>query len=286
MADYSRSMFVEVADRVFQARYPQWDVNVGLVLGRDGAVVIDTRASDSQGLEIIRDIAQLGRDIAVRHVINTHVHFDHTFGNIVFDQAQIVAHRNVARSFVEASEQVKTAFRADPGAAPEYGYTTADAAAVIETPLRAPDRTFRGATSIDLGDREVSLRWSGRGHTDGDIAITVPDAGVTFLGDLIEESAHPSLGNDCWPIDWPTTLSSLDGYLTDDSIVIPGHGRPVDRAFVRRQRDDLAIVAAVIRERHAARMPLASAQREPDARLPYPLDWLQSAFARGYEQLT
>ena len=82
-----RRGFLEVADRVFVARYPQWDVNVGLVLGRDGAVVVDTRASDHQGVEVLDDIAGLGRDIRVSHVVNTHVHFDHTFGNVAFDVA-------------------------------------------------------------------------------------------------------------------------------------------------------------------------------------------------------
>ena len=52
-----------MADRVFVARYPQWDVNVGLVLGRDGAVVVDTRASSLQGFEVLDDIRRLGRDV-------------------------------------------------------------------------------------------------------------------------------------------------------------------------------------------------------------------------------
>ena len=60
------SRFLEVADRILVARYPQWDVNVGLVLGRDGAVVIDTRASDRQGTEVLDDIRRLGRDIDLR----------------------------------------------------------------------------------------------------------------------------------------------------------------------------------------------------------------------------
>jgi hypothetical protein len=66
-------------------------------------------------------------------------------------------------------------------------------------------------------------------------------------------------------------------------VVVPGHGRPVDEAFVTSQRDDVAAVAAVIRERRLAEGSLEDALREPDARLPYPLDQLESAIRRGWE---
>ena len=99
--------FVEVADRVFVARYRQWDVNVGLVLGRHGAVVIDTRASDVEGSQVLDDVRRLGRDIEVRHVVNTHVHFDHTFGNAAFETATVHAHDNVGRTLAADAERVK-----------------------------------------------------------------------------------------------------------------------------------------------------------------------------------
>jgi len=276
--------FVEVADRVFVARYPQWDVNVGLVLGRDGAVVVDTRASDIEGKEVLEDVGRLSRDIAVRHVVNTHVHFDHTFGNLAFDVATIHAHDNVGRSYSSDAERIKAAFRADPGDGPEMGYTANDAAEVIATQVRGPDRTFSTSATIDLGDRVVTMTYAGRGHTDGDIAVVVPDTDAVFLGDLIEESAHPSFGGDCWPFDWPDTLTSHLYQTSDRTVVIPGHGRPVDTAFVEAQRDDIAAVASVIRGRRLGGLSLEEALREPDDRLPYPLEWLEAAIRRGWDQ--
>ena len=193
--------FVEVADRVFVARYPEWDVNVGLVLGRDGAVVIDTRSSDVQGRHALDDVRRLGRDIRVSHVVNTHVHFDHTFGNAAFDTATVHAHDNVGRTLEADVERIKARFRADPGPAPELGYTAQDVADLLATAVRGPDRTFGSNATIDLGDRVVTMAYAGRGHTDGDVAVLVPDAGALFLGDLVEESDHPSFGDDSWPLD-------------------------------------------------------------------------------------
>jgi glyoxylase-like metal-dependent hydrolase (beta-lactamase superfamily II) len=132
----------------------------------------------------------------------------------------------------------------------------------------------------------VELAYSGRGHTDGDIRIVVPEADVVFVGDLVEESAPPSLGADSWPLDWAPTLDAHLAAIGDGSVVVPGHGTPVDRVFVARQRDEMAAIAAVLRERHAAGIPLADARREADARLPYPLERLGDAVARGYAQLS
>ena len=281
----STAGFVEVADRVFVARYRQWDVNVGLVLGRHGAVVVDTRASDVQGAQVLDDIRRLGRDVVVRHVVSTHVHFDHTFGNAAFETARVHAHDNVGRTTVTAAEHIKAAFRADPGAGPEYGYTERDAAEVMATVVRGPDRTFGSNATIDLGDRVVTMAYAGRGHTDGDVAVLVPDTDTMFLGDLVEESAPPSFGDDCWPLEWADTLTSHLVQVSERTVVVPGHGRPVDEAFVTRQRDDVAAVAAVIRERRLGEVPLEEALREPDPRLPYPLDHLGSAIRRGWDHL-
>ncbi len=280
------SGFHEVADRVFVARYPQWDVNVGLVLGRDGAVVVDTRASCLQGFAVLDDIRRLGSDIEVRHVVNTHVHFDHTFGNTAFTAATVHAHANVARAVDADADRIKALFRADPGDGPEAGYTSRDVVEVLATEVRPPDRSFELSATIDLGDRAVTMSWAGRGHTDGDIGVHIPDADAMFLGDLIEESATPSFGGDSWPLDWPDTLTEHLGWLGPTSVVVPGHGKPVDAEFVRRQRDEIAMVDRVIRERQGAGWSLEAALSEPDERLPYDLERLDSAFRRGWEQLT
>ena len=277
-------MFVEVADRVYVARYRQWDVNVGLVVGSDAALVVDTRAAARQGREIVRDSARVLGRIPVRHVVNTHVHFDHTFGNVAFDSATIHAQDNAARALSAHREWVVAQLQADPGDCAEYGYTAVDVADLLATPVRAPDRSFAQSTSIDLGGRVVTARHAGRGHTDGDAAVLVPDCGVAFLGDLVEESGPPSFGPDCWPLEWPATLSAILAEVTEGAVVIPGHGAPVDRAYALAQCADIATVASVIGERLAEGLTLADAQREPDSRLSYPLEMLADAFARGWQQ--
>jgi glyoxylase-like metal-dependent hydrolase (beta-lactamase superfamily II) len=121
----------------------------------------------------------------------------------------------------------------------------ADVASVVIDP---PDRTFAEAISVDVGGRRVDLTYLGRGHTDADIVIVVPDAGVLFAGDLLENDAVPYFG-DAYPIEWPATVRRLLALVGGP--VVPGHGSIGDRAFVERQLGDLETVVAVARRLHA-----------------------------------
>ena len=222
--------FVEIGDRVLFARYPQWDVSVGLVLGSERALVVDTRGSEVQGRQVVEDVARLALPVPVTVVVNTHVHYDHTFGNRAFDSATIHAHERVGQTFDADAERLKDRFRADPEPGPGASYSAEDVRDLLETVPRGPDVTFATTASVDLGDRVVHLAHAGRGHTDGDIRIWVPDAGVVFLGDLIEESADPSLGSDSWPLDWAATL---DRHLAP-SLRRPSWSRATGRWSTRR----------------------------------------------------
>lgn len=278
--------FREVGDQVFVARYPQWDVNVGLVLGAERALVVDTRAGAAQGRGILADARGLLRGRPVQHVVNTHVHFDHTFGNVVFRTAVIHAHQRVVDDFAEEAEQIRARMRADPQGAPELGYTAADIADALTTELRAPDVAVTGPARLDLGGRTVELRHLGLGHTDGDLVVSVPDADVVFAGDLVEQSGPPSYGADSWPLSWPDTLTALTGRLGPATTVVPGHGRPVDRTFVHTQLAEVDAVATLIRHWHGQGRTAEAAAETDDPRLPYPAAALREAFRRGWWQLS
>jgi glyoxylase-like metal-dependent hydrolase (beta-lactamase superfamily II) len=279
------SRFTEIADRVFVGRYPQWDVNVGVVVGSEGICVVDTRGALRQGEEVRDGIARLAPPGVVTHVVNTHVHFDHVLGNAAFPSARKTAHAHAIAAMADHIAQTKAACLEDPEPSDEFGYTAADLHDLVASPVAVPEVGFTASATLDLGDRALLLSYAGRGHTDGDLAAAVSDVPVVFLGDLIEEAGHPSYGLDCHPLDWPATLTGHLAGLPDGAVVVPGHGVPVDRDFVAAQRDAVAVVAAVVRDRHTAGLSLAEGIREPDARLPYPIADLAEAFRRGWSQL-
>ncbi|MEQ6902993.1 MBL fold metallo-hydrolase [Nocardioides sp. YIM 152588] len=275
--------FTEVADRVWVARYPWFDVNVTAVGGSDGVVVVDTHSSDAAAREVVADVRALGAG-DVRALVNTHEHFDHVLGNNAFREAYgdipIHAHEEAAARTPAAVRRIQ-ADAARRGTLP--GEDEGAWVGLRATPVVPADRTFSSAAVIDLGDRFLELLHPGRGHTGGDLVVRVPDADVLLAGDLVEESGPPALGDDCYPMDWPYTLDLALGLTTTATVVVPGHGAPVDRRFVEDQRDLLGAVAETIRELAAGGVPEAEALDAGE--WPLPREVLADAVRRGYAQL-
>ena len=257
--------FVEVADHVWVGRYEPCAVNVTVVDGEAGRVVVDTRGTAEEGRELARDLARLGaRDVVA--VVNTHAHFDHAFGNVAFPDVAIWGHRRVAEllgddeAMAARIEQLATWYP-DP-----EGLRT--------TPRVPPTRTFEDEATLDLGDRRLVLRFLGRGHTDHDTVVDLPDDDLVLAGDLVEEAGPPVFG-DAHPFAWPGTLGALLGL--GRHVIVPGHGTAVDAAFVRDQHDDLAALAQVL----AAGLSGAMAREEVLAASPFDDDTTAEALARA-----
>ena len=146
-----------------------------------------------------------------------------------------------------------------------------------------PARTFSTVAAIDLGDRMVEVVHPGRGHTDGDAVVRVPDANIVYAGDLVEESGPPAFGDDSFPLEWGPTLDVVQGLMTERTVVVPGHGSVVDRAYVGAQRGDIGVVADTIRRLAAEGVPVDQALAAAD--WPYPRESLAEAVRRGYTDL-
>jgi glyoxylase-like metal-dependent hydrolase (beta-lactamase superfamily II) len=254
----------EIGERVFVRRHRTLDLNAGLVLGEDRCLVIDTRSSEREAGELlraVRSITQLPYVIA-----NTHAHFDHTFGNATFAAAQpgceIWAHRRCQDELARSGDAQRAAIAA------WLRETGEDVLAgeVERVTLLGPNRTpAEDKQMIDLGGREIRLHHPGRGHTDHDVVVEVPDAGVTFAGDLVEQGAPPSF-DDAFPLEWPLTLDRLVDRV--GPVVVPGHGEVVDQQFVARQRLDIAEVGEVAR-----RLPAGATDQD--------LEWAANRLALG-----
>lgn len=232
--------FHEVADRIWVARYAWWDVNITLIGGDGGLLMVDTHASSVAARQVVDDVRRLGLG-PVTGLVNTHAHFDHTFGNAelrsAFGPLPIHATDEAAATTVMAGERMKEQLRTGE----EHDERAEE---ILATEIVPADRTFSSVAVLDLGGRLVELVHPGRGHTGGDLVVRVPDADVLLAGDLVEESGPPWIGPDSFLAEWPATLEVVVRMLTGDSLVVPGHGKPVDRAFVLEQHAELFRLAA------------------------------------------
>jgi glyoxylase-like metal-dependent hydrolase (beta-lactamase superfamily II) len=265
------SLWTEIGRRVFVRRYAFYDQNIGAILGDDGVLIVDTRVTHRQADEILADLRDL-TPLPVRAVVNTHGHNDHAFGNHRFRPAPIWGHERCARMIRETGgDQLARVAAAIPELA-------ADLAEVVLDP---PDRTFDGefeTLDFDAGGRRVELRHLGRGHTDNDIVVIVPDADVLFAGDLVEADAPPYFG-DSYPIDWPRTVEQMVEHVR--GAVVPGHGTVGDRAFAVRSMTELRTIAELASLVNQGVLAIDDAV----VRTPYPADAARQPLERALAQL-
>jgi glyoxylase-like metal-dependent hydrolase (beta-lactamase superfamily II) len=262
------SAWQEVADRVFVRRYEVLDQSIGAIVGSEGVVVVDTRSTHVQADELLREVRDLTS--APISVVNTHHHWDHTFGNARFLPSPIWGHARCAEVLRTDGEAMR---RRIMTARPDLA---AELAEVVITP---PDRLLDETASLQLGDRVVELRYLGHGHTDNDIVALVPDAGVLFAGDLLENGAPPSFG-DAYPLAWSETVAERLLPLVRD-VVVPGHGDPAGRDFAERQSGELALLAELIRSSLSGVIGL----EEVLAASPYPAEVTRVAVDRGHREV-
>ena len=238
--------WTEIGDRVFVRRYAFFDQNIGVVMAGDEVMVIDTRSSHVQGREVLDDLREL-TTAPVTVVVDTHGHFDHAFGNHVFRPTTIWAQAGCPPFMERTGETRRQRIAAsEPTIA-------ADLADVVIDP---PDRVFAETARVEVGDRAVDLRYLGRGHTDHDIVISVPDAAVVFAGDLIEGGNVPFF-NDGYPLDWPETALRLAELV--HGTVVPGHGDHAGKLFASQQADALRTIAELGRQIHRGELDLEAA---------------------------
>jgi cyclase len=209
------------------------DANSGLV-NRDGGIVIDTQSDLSHARQMIELFGKVWRGMPKR-VINTHEDGDHVWGNQLFKDAEIIAHRSVAERMPhvadprESQKLLKAAGRLLPRLM--LGATHPGALAIAQQlqqdydfdgiELVLPTTLFDERHVLDLDGTEVHLIYVGPCHQVGDTIVHVPKERVVFAGDVIFRA--------CTPMGWTGTyekwLKVLDLIIwLDPEVIVPGHG--------------------------------------------------------------
>jgi glyoxylase-like metal-dependent hydrolase (beta-lactamase superfamily II) len=258
----SDARWIELGDGVLVRRYAELDQSLGLIVGDGACLVVDTRGDLVRGAEWAAAIREV--TAAPWTVVITHSHWDHCFGTAEFLPTDVWAHEACRADLVaNGRRQRDDTARRYPA--------LADLISVVEPVL--PDRLVRDRTTLTVGGRTVELAYFGLGHTDNDLVVHVPDAGVVFAGDLVEQGAPPSFG-DAYPQAWPMAVAGILGLAP--RVVSPGHGEPVDVDFVLRQQAELTLIADLCSDVVTDRCSMTAAL----ARSPYPAEALRTAVSR------
>lgn len=220
--------------------------NAGIVVGEDGALVVDTLATERRARELVAQVDRLCPGLR-RIVVNTHFHGDHTFGNHLFGPgAVIVGHERIRPEMIETGLALTTLW-------PDVCWGD-----VRVTP---PTMTFGKRMTVHIGRHEVELRHPGVAHTTNDVVVWLPGERVLFAGDLVMSGATPFvlMGSVRGSLGALRELAALA-----PRTVVPGHGPVAGPEVIDRNIAYLEWIERLAAEgRAAGRTPLETA-RETD----------------------
>jgi glyoxylase-like metal-dependent hydrolase (beta-lactamase superfamily II) len=118
-----------------------------------------------------------------------------------------------------------------------------------------PNITIDDYLRIYLGDLAVDLHYFGRGHTDGDLVIHLPEERVVVMGDLFAlygpylHLIHYAAGGSAR--DWSRTLERA--LQLDFDTVIPGHSGVTDRATLEGYLAETVRLQDMVRQMNRAK---------------------------------
>ena len=242
----------KVVDGVYVAARPEplrpyVEGNVTIIINEHDVVVVDAGGSPRVARSIIGEIKKLTPN-PVRWLIYTHIHRDHRFGTQEFVKAfpglEIVAHPSVRKvitgdpgTFVagrierleanreEAAKEIpQLRAQGNEAMAAQLERYRADVPAIIEEYRKVvnvpPTASFENSLTLHRGPRTIDIRFLGRGDTDHDVIVHLPNDRVVVAGDMV---VHPfPYGFSTQPDEWIATMTKLAAL--DFDYLVPGHG--------------------------------------------------------------
>jgi glyoxylase-like metal-dependent hydrolase (beta-lactamase superfamily II) len=188
------------------------DPNSGVIIGDDGVMVVDARATPAMAQELMQHIRTV-TDKPIKYVVLTHYHAVRVMGASGYGAPNIIASQGTLDLIKERGKQD---FRSEVQRFPRLFRD------VESVPgLTWPNIVFEKELTIRMGSREVRLMHLGAGHTKGDSIVWLPKERVLFSGDLVEEGATPYCG-DAHLQEWPATLQKLRALKPKK--LVPGRG--------------------------------------------------------------
>jgi cyclase len=178
----------------------------------------------------------------VKYVVNSHFHNDHVRGNQVFVDAQIISTQRTAELIEEITPEEleweakviddrietttqKLAEKTDSFKLEELkmwmGYYQAIKESQGNYKITLPNTFMEDTLVIKGTEREAVLFTKGKGHTESDIVLWLPDDKILFATDLLFVDCHPWLG-DGFPEEWIAYLKDLKRLKA--KFIVPGHG--------------------------------------------------------------
>ena len=187
--------------------------NPGIILTREGAVIVDPGGTVQSGEMVLRVLKKL-TDKPVVAVFNTHVHGDHWLGNQAVHQqypdATIYAHPVLIQRVANGAGEDWLAIMERGTKGKSRG-----------TRVVSANKAINHGDRISVGNTTFDIYHYGMAHTDTDIMIAVNQNAALFMGDNLVNGRLAR-----------TTEGNLKGLIEScekvvrikPEVIVPGHG--------------------------------------------------------------
>jgi glyoxylase-like metal-dependent hydrolase (beta-lactamase superfamily II) len=221
-------------ERVLLMHHAPWSETMTVVDAGPSLIVVDTWGS-LQAAEKAKARIEAIFEKPVSHVIDTHHHWDHTFGNQAFKCATIVGHRFCAGDMrasygnpaIRKSKLKESASLADNDAIRRYILEAEAESAGDGFRLCPPDREAGDRDALSVGDLTVLLYHTPGIHTRSNVTVFIPELGIAF--GRREFAGHGPItfepGAD--PVTIARVLEEILASGKPIHYLIPGHGEAV-----------------------------------------------------------
>jgi len=235
--------------------------NIGVVVGDDAALVVDTGMGRRNGERLLERVRELSDKPLLLTL--THFHPEHGWGAQAFKGVATIVYNRAQRE--ELEEKFGPFVELFSSFGPEIAELLSDVRLV------RPDVVYAGdEAELDLGGVTVQLSYHGPAHTRGDQLVLLPSEQVLFAGDLVENRFFPILPDeDAHGSEWIALLERMEAL--EATTVVPGHGEVGQAALIGDVREYLEYVRRRVNEAAASDTSLEDAklQLEPEIRSRY-----------------
>ena len=165
-----------VAGRVHMVQRPGGGGNIGVFVGPDGVLLVDSLFAplSDKLVAAVREVSSSD----IRFLINTHIHGDHIGGNENLAELGVL---------IFAHDNTRLRFLADRTRVPRRGGSFGPSPPAAGRPVV----TYNDAISFHLNGEEVRAFLAPPAHTDGDTFVYFPDSDVLHLGDVFRTHELP-----------------------------------------------------------------------------------------------
>ena len=201
--------------------------NIGIVVGSNAALAIDTGLGPRNGATIAKVAAKLAPGKKL-YLTTTHFHPEHAAGEPGFPPGTILIRNRVQQEEMDQhGEEIINTFSNRNAQQKEL---------LAGVKLRAPDEVFDRDRTLDLGGGVTArLVWFGEAHTKGDELIFIQPDRTLISGNVVQNKVVPAISSSGGtPSSWIAVLDQIEklGALH----VLPDHSAIGDGSLVRQER--------------------------------------------------